>query len=528
MPLKHQLGIKVFLFALLCLSVHSFTHLSVKHLHFKMGLGASLFSKEVVPTEKAPPPSASSIKKKKKKDKNEDWRKAADAHKAQLLDPAYLIHPLRGQSVTAAAEYGPGTCEQECLMPGTHKHLGGAYDPTDGCIYGVPAHSKAVLCLYPVDHEDGSIEYKMTTIPLPDHIVDVRYKFLRGIIAHGYLWAIPSWANAVLCVDIDAHWGRRPANGDIVQLLPLPEDHPVGMPWQWHGAGINQEKTALYCIPASARHVLKVDMMTKTTSLIPVDVDEEKYPNFKMDLNNKWYGGIMGKDNACYGVPYRSCAVLRIDCNTDTAKLVGPDYGCAFFNWHGGVQVNGKIYAHPSHADTVLVIDTNPEKDTEISELAIHRAEYDKDPEKTYKWLGGNVGADGNIYCPACDTSSVLKIDTTTDICTTFGYTSTLKNKYQGGVYSARDKCIYSIPANGLHVLRIATDPAIEGEKPIQLIGDLPVSKDKWQGGHVGKDGCLYFIPENGYRVMKVTPPDAPPKIVNGKLPENDVKVELM
>jgi hypothetical protein len=192
--------------------------------------------------------------------------------------------------------------------------------------------------------------------------------------------------------------------------------------------------------------------------------------------------------------------------------------------------VNGKIYAHPSHADTVLVIDTNMKAAAEdlISELPIRRAEYDTDKERKYKWLGGNVGADGNIYCPACDTSSILKIDTSTDICTTFGYTSTLKNKYQGGVYSARDKCIYSIPANGLHVLRIATDPDIEGEKPIQLIGDLPISKDKWQGGHVGKDGCLYFIPENGYRVLKVTPAHAPPKIVNGKLPDNDVKVELM
>jgi hypothetical protein len=62
-----------------------------------------------------------------------------------------------------------------------------------------------------------------------------------------------------------------------------------------------------------------------------------------------------------YGVPYRSCAVLRIDCDNDSAELVGPDYGVAGYNWHGGIQINGKIYAHPSHADDlVLVINTNP------------------------------------------------------------------------------------------------------------------------------------------------------------------------
>jgi hypothetical protein len=44
----------------------------------------------------------------------------------------------------------------------------------------------------------------------------------------------------------------------------------------------------------------------------------------------------------------------------------------------------------------------------------------------------------------------------------------------------------------------------------------------------MGKDGSLYFIPENGYRVMRVTPPEKPPTIVDGKLPDNDVQIELM
>eukprot|EP00527_Entomoneis_sp_CCMP2396_P004565 CAMPEP_0198150242 /NCGR_PEP_ID=MMETSP1443-20131203/49995_1 /TAXON_ID=186043 /ORGANISM="Entomoneis sp., Strain CCMP2396" /LENGTH=44 /DNA_ID= /DNA_START= /DNA_END= /DNA_ORIENTATION= len=26
--------------------------------------------------------------------------------------------------------------KKKTLMPGSHKHLGGAYDPKDGCIYG--------------------------------------------------------------------------------------------------------------------------------------------------------------------------------------------------------------------------------------------------------------------------------------------------------------------------------------------------------------------------------------------------------
>jgi hypothetical protein len=82
---------------------------------------------------------------------------------------------------------------------------------------------------------------------------------------------------------------------------------------------------------------------------------------------------------------------------------------------------------------------------------------------------------------------------------------------------------------HSLHVLalRINTSPG-PGQGVVQLIGDLAPHKDKWQGGSAGKDGSLYFIPENGYRVLKVTPPEQPPVVVDGKLPEKDVLLELL
>ena len=537
-----------------------------------------------------------------------------------------------------------GGGDEKTLMPGSHKHLGGAYDPTDGCIYGVPANSKNVLVLYPrlitttttsetttmstsasstttttaaaalqqlkldstKTYDPSLITYGMTSIPLPPSIASMKFKWLRGIFAHGYMYAIPAWANAILCVDVDAYWGRRrqprrrrrnqEGNDDdndnnnnqdengIVTLIPLPKEYPQeeNMQWQWHGAGMNQEKTAIYCIPSNAQKVLKVDLTTHTSSLIDIDVNIERYPNFRLDLHNKWYGGILGRDNAVYGVPYRSCAVLRIDCISNTATLVGPDYGLAGYNWHGGIMVHGKIYAHPSHADyTVLVIDTNPQKTCNHNngnkneseggghcyELAIDEGRRPSDTETTttttttttaidspirnrYKWLGGTLGADGNIYCPACDTTAVLKIDVTNDTCQTFGFTGHDKNKWQGGVLG-NDGCIYCIPASGKHVLRIGTNTKTtttittnnnnctddnsarttqqQQQPPLQLLGLLPERKDKWQGGYVGLDGNLYFIPENGYRVLKVVTPQIPPILDDhGQLPHGDVTLEFM
>ncbi|KAG7373265.1 hypothetical protein IV203_033989 [Nitzschia inconspicua] len=475
-------------------------------------------------------PSKSQRRKEKlfqKKPWQEEWK--SDVHQFQnaILDESYHHVPVRRTTIDAANLYPSSFPDRPGFIPGSHKHLGGAYDPSDGTIYGIPANSPAILVIRPDEHG----EYRLQSIPLPKRVANGSMKWLRGIISDGLLWAIPAWADSVLCVDIDAYWGRRKlpdGQTDYVNLIPLPESHPKGMRWQWHGAGINKEKTGIFCVPSNAKKVLKVDTITKTTSFIDIDFDPDQYPGFTLDCTNKWYGGITGDDNAVYCIPYRASGVLRIDTETNTAKIIGPNYGVGNYFWHGGIKRNGKIYAHPSHADTVLVIDTREDVKGAISELPIHRHnEDDNNLKGTYKWLGGAVGADGNIYCPACDTSAILKINVQTDHCNTQGFAGVDRNKWQGGILG-RDNCVYTIPANGVHVCRIATDPTIEGENVVQLLGDLPPHKDKWQGAAVGKDGSLYFIPENGYRVMRVTPPLHPPTIVDGKLPEDDVLMELM
>ena len=41
--------------------------------------------------------------------------------------------------------------------------------------------------------------------------------------------------------------------------------------------------------------------------------------------------------------------------------------------------------------------------------LPIHRAPYDTDEVTRYKWLGGSMGLDGNVYGMPSDASSVLR-----------------------------------------------------------------------------------------------------------------------
>ena len=72
---------------------------------------------------------------------------------------------------------------------------------------------------------------------------------------------------------------------------------------------------------------------------------------------------------------------------------------------------------------------------------------------------------------------------------TTFGVVSGEKNKWQGGTL-ASDGYLYAIPSNSKQILCINTNPMKEegefyDEACVHLIGDLPATKDKWQGKEI-------------------------------------------
>jgi DNA-binding beta-propeller fold protein YncE len=416
---------------------------------------------------------------------------------------------------------------REIILKGKHKWLGGAVD-SYGCIWGIPSNAPDVICLAP---SSDSGEYQVHKIPLSPEISKGKFKWLRGIICDGYLYGIPAWSNAgILRVDIDSYWKRRqiPRSDDIVQILTLPEyynflniatktvdqniDGEYPTRWLWHGAALNKEKNAIYAIPSNAHHVLKLDLSTFETKLLPIPVT--KTP---LTQTNKWYGGILGDDNAIYGVPYAAAGVLRIDTKNDSVQLIGEEsFDVAQYNWHGGIKSpkNGKIYCFPAHNSHVLSIDTNSDRagtESSLDLLSIHRASYDKDTVTKYKWLGGALGADGNIYGMPSDATSILRIDTETNSVTTFGRISGEKNKYQGGTLSSKNGFVYAIPSNSEHILCINTNPGqglVELDSEVQSceIGNIPKRKDKFQGGFEGADGSIYCIPENFDRILKISP----------------------
>ena len=208
-------------------------------------------------------------------------------------------------------------------------------DPIDGRIYGVSSNAKDVICLSPrLGEDENPTGYEAFLIQLPPSVAEGKFKWLRGIIHENYLYGIPAWSNAgVLRVHLDELWGRANQsignyNDDIlshgaVSILPLPKnvsngretdeeriekDEHIPTRWLWHGAALNKEKTAIYCIPSNAHQVLKIDLITSSTSFL-------KIPAFSTPITqtNKWYGGILGADGAIYGVPYAASGVIVSD-----------------------------------------------------------------------------------------------------------------------------------------------------------------------------------------------------------------------
>ena len=78
----------------------------------------------------------------------------------------------------------------------------------------------------------------------------------------------------------------------------------------------------------------------------------------------------------------------------------------------------------------------------------------------TSKWAGGVLAPNGMIYGMPYNSTTILKIDPTTDTATTFGSLSGT-NKWFGGVLAPNGR-IYGIPQSSIVVLAILEEKLID------------------------------------------------------------------
>ena len=139
----------------------------------------------------------------------------------------------------------------------------------------------------------------------------------------------------------------------------------------------------IYCIPANANQVLKLNISTGKVSLF----GDKTLLAGKM----KWYGGNLGDDGFVYGTPNCAKTIIRIIPGEDRVETFGM-LSNVNWKWHGAANgSDGCFYAFPSHANTVLRIDPKNNAAQEIGNICIDEVMPEsRRNEGKYKYGGGN------------------------------------------------------------------------------------------------------------------------------------------
>ena len=159
----------------------------------------------------------------------------------------------------------------------------------------------------------------------------------------------------------------------------------------------------------------------------------------------KWSGGVLAADGNIYGIPYNATQVLRFDPRTQQATRVGAELPGGD-KWSGGVlAADGNIYGIPYNATQVLRFDPRTQQATLVGDRAAGRLQVGRRraggrrqhlrhparrhagaalrpahaagdargrPELRggFKWSGGALAADGNIYGIPYRATQVLRL----------------------------------------------------------------------------------------------------------------------
>jgi len=161
------------------------------------------------------------------------------------------------------------------------------------------------------------------------------------------------------------------------------------------------------------------------------------------------------------------------------------------FKYIGGVLgPDSNIYCIPYNSISILKI--VPGDNTTIS-----RSGNFSEPSK---WAGGVLSPDGDIYGIPYDSGSILKFTPGNIISPSFHGTFPENSKFFGGVLGP-DGNIYCIPYNSTSILKI-----VPGTNPeISTFGSFS-GVSKWAGGVLGPDGNIYCIPHTSADILKIIP----------------------
>ena len=241
------------------------------------------------------------------------------------------------------------------------------------------------------------------------------YYGLGGILGlDGCVYSPPYAATGVLRIDPNTD------SVDVIGSFP-----PGG--YKWHGGLLARSTGVIYAFPSHANEVLCIDTNPAPPARVIGEVGDESWrvstiPILRHDgdadapdLRYKWLGGSYGADGCIYGMPSDATSILRIDPVKKEATTFGT-VPRSINKWQGGVlsNVDDCFYAVPANMDCVLRVNTDRICDDDsVMSSSYLRIDYVGEgcfQEVDDKWQGGFVGQDGRIYAIPENSERVMVI----------------------------------------------------------------------------------------------------------------------
>jgi len=235
-------------------------------------------------------------------------------------------------------------------LPGKQKFYGGIIG-SDNCIYGIPQNARGALRIDPKTDE-------VTIMSRPDgrSLAEGQWKWHGGLRAGDKIIGFPNNADEVLIIDCKAN--RLYTIGDSSILRSGRHRIQKGFNrYKYLGGALTSDGRFVYFFPCDAERVLRLDCETDELRLVgPLLLDGE----------NKFQNGFCSDRDGClYGIPQRATGVLRITppssptSNDDHVDVMdcGEDLVGVKDLFEGGVLgADGCIYCIPLRCRTCVKV----------------------------------------------------------------------------------------------------------------------------------------------------------------------------
>ena len=196
-------------------------------------------------------------------------------------------------------------------------------------------------------------------------------------------------------------------------------------------------------MPLNATHILKLNPENDSVASVGDHLG---------DVNGKYIGTVLSKDNCLYGIPDNSNRIVRFNPLDQSISFVGDEARDIFNCSNGALGRDGCIYSLTHRGHRVLKIDVANNK-------------YD---------------------------SIVLRRDLQSEL---FGFLPTILEN---------DGCIYWPPIVSYHVLKFDPETKLASLVGDDFGGETPSTK--WRSGSAGPNGAIYCIPYRVSRVLVIDP----------------------